>query len=157
MASAEDHIDLANRNHNTLAFLISDYRNHSEWVATVAFYKAVQVVEAVFAETAAAHSYGHDSRTDRLKSGRYKGLFKDYRPLFSASLIARYLVDAKSKTLYDTKPPVQSFSNFESYKKPDEVLRMIKKRLGGLESQARSMLSENSRNNLRCVTHIFES
>ncbi len=43
----KNHLSLANKNHQALQCLMADSQKHSEWIATVAYYKAAQVVEAV--------------------------------------------------------------------------------------------------------------
>jgi hypothetical protein len=48
MATEADHIALANKNHDVLLHLLNDVERFPEWVAVAAFYKAVQIVEAVF-------------------------------------------------------------------------------------------------------------
>ena len=40
MPQEGDHVALANRNHDTLYHLLKDPEKYSEWIATVAFYKA---------------------------------------------------------------------------------------------------------------------
>lgn len=55
MASELVHIELASRNHRTLLYLLEKHDDPPEWVTTVAFYKAVQVVEAVFAARSRFH------------------------------------------------------------------------------------------------------
>lgn len=88
MSHEADHLELANRNHDTLLYLVQGEKRHSEWIATVAFYKAVHIVEAVFHTHAGKHSNGHDTRIDRLKHPDYEEIFKAYRPLYAASLVA---------------------------------------------------------------------
>ncbi len=52
MASEAEHIDLASSNQNLIDHLIHENAFH-DWLATVAFYKAIHVVEAVFANKSA--------------------------------------------------------------------------------------------------------
>jgi hypothetical protein len=155
VASETDHITLANRNHGTLLYLCDDAEQHAEWVATVAFYKAVQVVEAVFANHLGRHSNGHDSRIDDLKRrSEFKPLFKAYRPLYSASLVARYLEDSSPKKLDGGKS--QRYKSFLDYMPGEAVIkRLLKKRLDVLEQHAVGFLSETGRNSLLRIGKAF--
>jgi len=67
VANEADHISLANKNHAALTLLLSDHEQHPEWIATIAFYEAVHVVEAVFHHQSKHDSRNHDERRDRLK------------------------------------------------------------------------------------------
>jgi hypothetical protein len=84
MASEADHISLANHNHEFLLQLLQDGA-HTDWAATVAFYKAVHVVEAVFAHDLHSHSISHTARESSLKSPRFKLIFVNYSHLYTAS------------------------------------------------------------------------
>ena len=68
----------------------------SDWAATVIFYTALHIVEALFFREAARlnrkHGHSHEEREQMLKgTGRYKNIYRHYRPLQSASVKARYL------------------------------------------------------------------
>lgn len=63
MPTEADHIALANKNHDVLQHLMQDPERFPEWIVTTAFYKAVQLVEAVFA------NHGH--RQDREASASH--------------------------------------------------------------------------------------
>ena len=70
---------------------------HPEWVATIAFYKAVHLVEAVLA-CDRSHSNSHKDRADRIKRNRHlNSIFSSYRMLMTASMVARYLSDNDGK------------------------------------------------------------
>jgi hypothetical protein len=61
-------------------------------------------------------------------------MHKHYRALWSASSIARYLVD--------TAIPPQQFSKFSDYLPPESVRKLlVKKRLHGIECEAVGLLS----------------
>lgn len=94
MAASTEHIALANVNHATLMYLLQDHQSHPEWIATIAFYKAVQIVEAVIA-LRNQHSEDHKSRLGRVKVS-YPELFTDLNTLYGKSRIARYLHDGAS-------------------------------------------------------------
>ncbi|GAG19462.1 unnamed protein product, partial [marine sediment metagenome] len=71
MPKLNDHLLLAARNHRTLKFLHPEMETHPEWVCTVAFYRALQLVEAVFSnEKPPLHSNTHFSRELALKNKR---------------------------------------------------------------------------------------
>ena len=92
MASEAEHIDLANSNQRLIDHLISENAFH-DWLATVAFYKAIHVVEAVFANNLHCHSHSHADREDRLKrTTRYRAIFLNYSHLLTESRTFRYLL-----------------------------------------------------------------
>lgn len=95
MPSKDAHISAARRNEDTLRHLLSGGDEHLGWVATVAFYKALHIVEAVFHEDPnlpLKHTDDHKLRNKTLKNtARYQHIWKMYRELWQASLVARYL------------------------------------------------------------------
>src|SRR5438067_2352109 len=95
MSSEAEHIAIANRNQAVLDFLLQDPATCAGWVAVVAFYKSLHVVEAIFSRGAALqHCHNHHDRLNRLKSTRqYQPLFGAFRTLWTASVVARYLDD----------------------------------------------------------------
>ena len=102
MPNFEAHEEAANRNQKVLNCLLENY-DHSpddfaHWVIAVAFYKALHLVEAIF-YTDGFHSTDHRERNQRLKDVKKFGhIWKHYRPLFEASMVARYLVNPHSGT-----------------------------------------------------------
>ena len=103
MSAASDHIRLANRNHRTSVLLMKAESPHSEWVAVTAFYKSVQMVEAMFADQGIGTSTDHLSRQKTLEQDRFKEVYLPYATLKRASEIARYLTsrnDPKSYTCF---------------------------------------------------------
>ena len=136
MPSQIDHIHLANRNHNTLNYLLQDPENYSEWIATVSFYKAVQLVEAMFSASKLSCN-DHRQRHDKLKT-MYPRIWKHYRFLWSASCIARYLHDNTEGNKY---------TSFSDYIKAEDVeKRVVKKRLKPIEEMVVGTLTEDSKN-----------
>jgi hypothetical protein len=61
---------------------------HAEWIATVAFYKAVHLVEAVRARKV-QHSTNHQQRNDWVRR-QFPNLWMEYRPLYDISRLVRY-------------------------------------------------------------------
>lgn len=85
MATEATHLKKAASNHAFLESLGDDY---PDWLATVAFYTAVHLVEALFARKhTPSHSHGDRNRT--LKQ-RYPAIWQDFRPLYSVSKLVRY-------------------------------------------------------------------
>jgi hypothetical protein len=134
------HIDLALRNQTTITYLLERKEQHSEWLATIAFYKALHIVEAIFAGNH-FHSTNHESRERVLKKEkRYTEIWKHYRPLLSASMIARYLADNSKGTTY---------SNFSDYIPANEVeAQILHYRLHKIEESAKKFLSKASQEKL---------
>lgn len=93
MPTEMDHLSLANHNHDLLAELLPQIHRFPDWVATIAFYKSLHVVEAVFAsENPSKHGTDHFDRENYLKrSHRYSNIYQHYRPLAATSMIARYM------------------------------------------------------------------
>jgi len=141
MSAEHDHIALANVNNDALDHLLRDYEQFPEWIATVAFYKAVQIAEAVFAHDLSKHSMGHDDRRKTLQMERYRQLHRDYVPLLTASRIARYLEDRESGT---------TVSTFRQWRSP-EIVRdeLVMKRLRRFEQNCLPFLSDAAKNQLK--------
>lgn len=133
MARAADHIALANKNHATLAALLAAGPQHSEWVATIAFYKAIHVIETVFVCTKIGNSADHEDRTFKLKHDRrFDSLHTHYRPLKEASTIARYLQDSQGR-----------FREFSDYLTPEKVhSELIRHRLHQIEVSASRFIEQ---------------
>lgn len=137
MASEIDYIKLANRNHEILLSLLADGK-FMDWSMTVAFYKAVHVVEAVFANDLHVHSTSHTEREKTLKILRYKAIFKNYGHLFTASRVARYLEDSGPGR----------FRTFSDYMNDVTARDVIRKRLYGVEQNAVQFLSDGAKADL---------
>lgn len=117
MAAEIDHIALAKRNQAALGCLLDDPAAYAEWIATIAFYKAVQMVEASFAHTQTGPTSSHGARLDTLKrTKRYQHVFPHFRELWAASTIARYLTDHYSG---------RHFRTFTDYITPEKVVTVI--------------------------------
>jgi len=153
MASASDHIALANRNHDALCALLPNAAQHPEWIATIAFYKAVHVVEAVFALDSSEHSYSHDDRIERLKRPAFHDLFMHYRPLYAASVIARYLEDSVSKKLDPSVTLTKRYKSFTCYMPAESVVkRLLRHRLKPLEEGSVRFLNDDCRTTLNRIS-----
>lgn len=153
MAAEADHIALANRNHDTLLFLLSKVEQYSEWVAIVAFYKAVHVVEAVFAHDLQKHSSSHAIREGWLLQSKYKSIWKSYYHLSNASRIARYLevspVDGSGSV-----GPSTTYSQFSDYMDAETVRSsLVYKRLRLVEDESQKFLSPAAHAKLKRIPH----
>ncbi len=137
MAKDVDHIALANKNHDLLLHLLESVERFPEWTTVAAFYKAVQIIEAVFVHQHGRCCHGHQRRLDALKSRGYQVLHRHYRVLWGALSVARYLFDTTSDT---------SYSCFSDYLGAEQIRKaIIARRLGGIECEAQRLLSDNAR------------
>ncbi|MDP7016059.1 MAG: hypothetical protein QGG36_09685 [Pirellulaceae bacterium] len=139
MARETDHIQLANRNEAALQFLLSSNgTSHPEWIATVAFYKALQLVDAAYRNRTGRSNHDHASRNRVVKKQPFpRALNRSYRALWAASTVARYLHDNTTDTDY---------SSFVDYM-PDEqvVAELVQHRLHDVEQIVMQMLPEELR------------
>ena len=85
MASEAAHLAKADSNQS---FLETIGDEHSDWLAIVAFYKAVHLVEALFARQG-RQSKNHSSRNNRLKK-HHTAIWMAFSPLIRASKLLRY-------------------------------------------------------------------
>lgn len=133
MANQGDHLRLADHNADVIAHLQTANPELHDWVTTVAFYKAVHLIEAVFAHDGTGHSGDHGQRSILLKSKRrYDKIYEHYRPLKSASEIARYLQTQHGG----------GFKTFNDYLTPPQVQsEILGHRLLQLERSARKLLA----------------
>ena len=142
MPSKESHINLANRCQASLKCLLESEQHHSEWITTIAFYKAIHVVEAIFTEQRLSHERNHEGRENLLKrTPNLSHIFRMYRPLGAASTIARYLAD-RNGTAYET---------FDDFLTPDQVpAMMVNHYLNQIEKSSLPILG-NDCGLVRCV------
>lgn len=93
MASFNSHVNIVRKNHILLqATLIPKIELHPDWTAVVAFYSALHMVEAAFYYCHPQQHFDlHTKRNEELKRTEYSHIWKHYRPLYSASRLARYL------------------------------------------------------------------
>lgn len=92
MPTEDQHIACASRTQKTIQHLMQDLDTHSPWIATAAFYKALHVVEAVFAKERGHHSCDHGGRRGLLeRTRRYDHIARHYLILERAARNARYL------------------------------------------------------------------
>ena len=141
MAKAKDHLALANKNQQALDYLIEKADKFPEWVCITAFYKAVQVAEAMFVHDNGRNCHDHGNRLRRLKTGKYQALYKHFRVLWSASTVARYLEDNDENG--------GTYSSFSDYMQPFEVTdKIVVKRLITFEGLTLQFLSDQMQGEL---------
>lgn len=89
MPSAAEHVEVARQNSLTLAALKTASGSHAPWIATVAFYEALHIVDArLFFD---GHDpIGHKDRFLVLRNQAYQPLWFHFQPLYNTSRIARY-------------------------------------------------------------------
>lgn len=132
MPSERAHLALADRNQTVIDHLLQRPDECMEWIVTVAFYKALHLVEALFAHDGLGHGQSHENRDYLLKTNRrYAHIYRHYRPLWAASMVARYLYD----------PAGGTYSTFADYLPPGEAKRqMVDHRLHQIEMSVAKLL-----------------
>ena len=147
MASELNHIALVNRNHEALVRLLEEPASFPEWITTISFYKAVQLVEASFVFTQVGPTTSHGERLDKLKrERRYLHIYQHFRPLWQASTIARYLSDHESGKQYKA---------FSDYLSPEKVVtQMVRHRLRQIEASIAKpgFLSDKAREQVQTLS-----
>lgn len=131
MPDESSHLVLANHNQDLLDRLVADVDRFPDWTATVAFYKALHVVEAALAcENPRRHGIDHSHRERILKSdNKYKNIYRNYRVLYAASMVARYMEDGQT--------------NFASYLTPTQVIgTLLRYRLHEVEKSVLNKLRQ---------------
>jgi len=92
MPSLQAHLRLAQKNRDLLDRLLPEISQFSEWITTIAFYRAIHLVEAMFA-IEGIHHFTHEQRESRMGQNprKYGMLYRNYHILSTASKHARYL------------------------------------------------------------------
>lgn len=134
MPSIEAHAELARRNQAVIDLLLPLCDAHSEWVTTVAFYKAVHIAEAVFKHEDGSDSTDHWDRNQRLRLD-YSETWKLYSSLWMASKVARYLECGDPGTRNH-----QSFSTFSRHRTPSQVRNLVSHNLRKIEQWAEKII-----------------
>lgn len=141
MPSEDAHLEVALRNQEAIDYLSAEIGHFSAWVTTVAFYKALHIVEAVFAnDPRIGHGQSHEARERHLKTNRRDGhIYKHYRPLWAASMVARYLESGG-----------KHYGSFSDYCDPEQVKsEFLSHRLRQIEKSASRFLSAGAREALK--------
>lgn len=143
MPSDFNHIRIANKFQTTINFLLTQKEQHAEWITTIAFYKALHIIEAVFYnQKSIRHGHNHEDREQYLKrDNKFKNIFKHYRPLWAASTVARYLEDQSRKKDYGTFHDYLPIENIEP--------EILNHRLRQIEKTAKKFLSKKASQQLK--------
>jgi hypothetical protein len=128
------HAALARRTQAVLDILLRSCDANPDWVATVAFYKAVHIVEAVFKHEDGSDSIGHGDRNLRIRQD-HPDIWRLYAPLWMASKVARYLECGEHGT-----PSHQSFSTFAQHRSPNQVRNLVSHNLRKIEAWAEGVI-----------------
>ena len=137
MPTEKDHLALAAHNQHAIDFLLTGGDEFPDWVTTVAFYKAVHLIEALIDRDYGIHGIDHTQRGRILKGeNRYTNLYRHYNALKEASSIARYLAESEGG---------RSYRQFTDYLTMDQVkseilagrLKSIEKSISGLKPPKR--------------------
>lgn len=133
-ANVNNHLSLANKNHAALLHLMRDAPAYPEWIATIAYYKAVQVVEAVLVSRGRS-SCSHANRLDAVKRIGRPELHRHLRAMWAASSVARYLYDNSKQA---------SYTSFSDYMDPSQVVELlVRRRLRPIERLCLAMLPKD--------------
>lgn len=138
MPSKTAHLLAAKKNADTIAYLKERFEDFPEWVVTVAFYRALHIVEAVFYdddESSVDHTDQHSTRNRHLKqTRRYQNLWRHYRPLYNDSMVARYLQGHADDDI------VEVFSSYLSTKDIED--KHLNHNLRQVERTAKTLLGD---------------
>lgn len=94
--------------HNQRCLHSIDTLQFPDWAATVAFYKAVHLVEVLMARKS-LRTGSHVARNNHLKR-MYPDLWREYRPLYTFSRMARYwCITVTQKNLSDMRAHLARF------------------------------------------------
>jgi hypothetical protein len=86
MATDKEHLRQAQHNQELLDTI--DRERFPDWAATVAFYKAVHLVQALFHTT--HDSCGSHSKRNGILREKFPEIWKQYQPLYTFSRLGRY-------------------------------------------------------------------
>jgi len=133
--SERDHLAVAEGNQKAIEWLLSSETDFPAWVTTVAFYKALHLVDALLDRRFKAHGYSHRARQQVLKTtNSFRSIYRHYRFLRGASEIARYLCDNQGGKEYRTFSDYMPMSQVRS--------EILGHRLRQLERSVRKMLGD---------------
>jgi hypothetical protein len=120
MPTKSEHEVKAKNNRDFLATI--DRQQFPTWAATVAFYAAMHLVEAIRASSQHGHSASHNDRLMYVQAS-HPMIHSDYQALLNVSMLARYL----------------SQSDFFNQFQPDDIDQVVIVWLDQIETYARSL------------------
>lgn len=126
MPSADQHRNKADRNRDFLNSIDRD--QFPDWVAVVAFYTAVHLVERLRAKAGDGDSTSHEDRLNYVQH-RLQEIHSPYQILQNVSMLARY----------------QSVADFFNQFQPEDVQKkLVEELLGKIENFAEKAFSSSS-------------
>ena len=133
MPSKDVHLKMADHNRRALEYMQERLADFPDWCASIAFYAALHLVEAVFAtDKNILHGIGHERRERCLKQKNYEHIHRHYWPLWRASMVARYLEDSGREC--------RTFAEFMS---PEKVTdKLINHHLAQVEKSVTKLLAK---------------
>ncbi len=107
MPNDREHIQWSLHNIDVISYL-SKEPCFCDWTATVSFYTALHIIEAVFYRTSTSdrskHGVCHENRMKLLKqTHQFEKIYRHYRILYSTSRIARYIQNSEGSSIYFPK------------------------------------------------------
>lgn len=131
MPKENDHLVLAQHNQEAIDFLLTGGDRFPDWIATVAFYKALHLIDALLDREYGLDGIDHGNRRHILKQNRrYRVIYEHYKAMEEASTIARYLA----------APGGSAYRTFADYCSPEKVREhLLKHRLAGIEKSIENL------------------
>jgi len=132
MPKQKAHINQCRHNEEAIKFLSGRIDDFPDWVAVVAFYKALHAIETVFAAEGKHYSKHTERNSAIRKHPKLKGIWNNYRLIKSASRIARYLTEDEGASV---------FPCFAGYMTPEQVkTTLLEGHLVTVETAARAAM-----------------
>ena len=146
MPNEVQHIQWALHNLDVIVYLLAE-PTYCDWTATVSFYTALHIVDAVlFAQETSPdrrHGFSHDQRRRTLKkSAKYQELYRYYHNLHKHSEVSRNLKLSHGKAMF--------FQQYMTWEEVKSVL--LRQQLTPLMLEAAKLLGEQSANDLKDAT-----
>ncbi|MEX1027550.1 MAG: hypothetical protein WD049_06020 [Candidatus Paceibacterota bacterium] len=120
MPSKQAHLAAVARNRKAGSILLQQDDDCLPWVVVCAFYEGLHLVEALLSIDEKAprrHCPDHETRNDVLRrTNRYERIWRSYRQLQQASMVARYL---------SFHGDGQTYSRFTDYLTRDEIEQKV--------------------------------
>ncbi|MBK9386932.1 MAG: hypothetical protein IPN34_19125 [Planctomycetes bacterium] len=133
LAAARPRIELANKTQVVLDLLLDSIERFPEWVATLAFYKALYVADVLLLGLFDDRANDHPSRRRLLARKIGGSIFRNYADLDRSSQVARYLSVPSGSGM-------KVYTSFADYLEPQKIRgELIARRLRDFEVEACAM------------------
>lgn len=140
MAGPNAHLSKAVHNIKTIAFLFTG-TNKKDWIATVAFYAALHIVDAVLYHNNRGlqrHGQTHNYRERLVKyNPKFQHMWTFYWSLHNESVVARYLQLERT--------PIDTHIDFDVRMPDDKLGPFLKAKLGGLIQSTEGLLPRDKK------------